>query len=157
MCTKSLSGAVNVKQLPDGDKFTEFWPGDRYGDLWPFHYKAGMWMWLFHRITGLFIIGYGVIHLAETALASLPGTGEATFDWFYRVVGLHPLIQVLDVILVAALVYHGFNGLRLTLIDLLGFGVRSHRRLFWLLMAGGMIVWLLAVIEIWPYIFSHSG
>ncbi|GEM_PF-349469 len=146
-----------MKQLTDQEKFTEFWPGDRYGDLWPFHYKAGMWMWLFHRITGLFIIGYGVIHLAETALASLPGTGRATFDWFYSVVGLHPLIQVLDVILVAALVYHGFNGLRLTLIDLLGIGVRSHKRLFWLLMAGGMIVWLLAVIEIWPYIFGHSA
>ncbi|MBI4334896.1 MAG: succinate dehydrogenase, cytochrome b556 subunit [Chloroflexi bacterium] len=146
-----------MKELTKEEKYTEFWPGDRYADLWPLHYKAGMWMWLLHRISGLFIISYGVIHLGETLLASIPGAGPTWFDWFYREVGLHPVVQVLDIILVASLLYHGLNGLRLTVMDFFGFGVRRHRRLFWLLMAAGGILWMIVIKETLPYILQRSS
>ncbi|MBI2934128.1 MAG: succinate dehydrogenase, cytochrome b556 subunit [Chloroflexi bacterium] len=141
-----------MRRLTDEEKFTEFWPGDQYADLWPGHWTAGMWMWILHRITGLFIIGYGMFHLGETALASLPGNGPEVFDRFYRVVGLHPLVQVLDIILMAALLYHGLNGLRLTILDFLALGTRRRRQFFWALMGLGLILWLVVIKETLPYI-----
>ncbi|MDP2719075.1 MAG: succinate dehydrogenase, cytochrome b556 subunit [Dehalococcoidia bacterium] len=138
------------------ERFTEFWPGDQYADVWPKHYKAGMWMWLFHRITGLIIITYGIIHLGETALASIPGTGEDVFNWFYRVVGLHPFIQFLDIIIMTCLLYHGFNGLRIVLMDFWGIGTRKHKLLFYVLMGTGGIIWVLALNHTLPYIIHRS-
>ena len=137
------------------ERDTEFWPGDKYRDIWPRYYKVGMWMWLLHRITGIYIIIYGLIHLLETTLVLIRNSGELAFDWFYRVVGLHPLIQVLDVITITCLLYHGLNGLRIILMDL-GIGVKQHKWMFLGLMVIGAVAWIFLLNETLPYIIHRA-
>jgi len=94
-------------------------------DIWPTDYKLGMWAAVLHRLTGLYLIGYLSFHLFEMALSLF---GPAAFDKFFGW-GYTWWMQVLDLGLMAALLYHGMNGLRIILHDL-GIGVRRHKLAF---------------------------
>lgn len=126
---------------------------DIHADLWPTNYRVGMWAWLFQKVTGIYLIIYGVIHLWETSTALVGVNGQA-FDWLYKVVGLTAFIQFLDVILFACLMYHTMNGLRVILMDL-GIGIRSHRPVFWGLMAIAFICWVITVNALLPLIIGR--
>ncbi|MDO8491404.1 MAG: succinate dehydrogenase, cytochrome b556 subunit [Dehalococcoidia bacterium] len=123
---------------------------EKYTDLWPTNYKVGMWFWLLHRVTGLYIIVYGIIHLWEISI-SLMGADGAAFDWFFKVVGLNPFIQFLDILTMFALLYHGMNGLRVILFDF-GLGIRRQKTVFLAVMAVGFVVWVATIIETLPFI-----
>ena len=45
-----------------------------------------------------------------------------------------PLLVFLDLMLVAAVLYHALNGVRIILMDL-GLGIRQHKAVFWVCMA----------------------
>ncbi|MFH1484811.1 MAG: succinate dehydrogenase, cytochrome b556 subunit [Chloroflexota bacterium] len=128
---------------------------DMHADLWPTNYRLGMWAWLFQKVTGIEIIGYGIMHFwgISTALVGVNGQG---FDWFAGVAGMTAMSAIADVVTIACIMYHTMNGLRVILMDL-GIGVRSHRRIFWGLMAIAFIVWALAAYELLPLIIGRSG
>ena len=44
-----------------------------------------------------------------------------------------PLLVFLDLMLVAAVLYHALNGVRIVLMDL-GIGIRRHKAVFWVCM-----------------------
>ena len=81
---------------------------------------------MLQRITGLGLVFYLFVHIIviSTALA-----GSETFDNVLTVLQL-PVFVVLDLVLAAAVLYHGLNGLRVILIDL-GVGVTRQAGLFW--------------------------
>ena len=122
----------------------------RYPDVWPSDYKLGMWAWLLHRLTGLFLIGYGIFHLFE---ASLSLVGEDAFDWLYSL-GYTAWMQSLDFVLVAALLYHSMNGLAIILVGL-GIGVRKHKALFSGLMFAGFVLFVIVARDILPFIIGR--
>ena len=80
----------------------------RYRGLW------GQWSWLAHRISGLAILSFLVIHVWDTANAHfLPGLYQWSLEFFK-----YPLVAVLgEIPLMAAVLYHAFNGVRITLLD----------------------------------------
>jgi len=45
-----------------------------------------------------------------------------------------PFFRLLDFVLVAAVLYHGLNGVRVVLMDL-GYGIKRHKAVFWVCMA----------------------
>lgn len=125
----------------------------RYADRWPGNYRAGMWMWLLHRISGVVLVLYGIVHVIVISSARTWGPG--TFDRVLDRLGT-PLFLALDVLLVWAVLFHAFNGIRCLLLDF-GIGVRRHHKaLFWAMMA--IAVALLVVnIVIWaPYILGKA-
>lgn len=123
----------------------------RQPDLWPSTYKMGMWVWVLHRLTGLYLIGYGAFHLLEIALSLV---GVEAFDWFFGQ-GYSPLMQFLDLGLMTALFYHSLNGLRVILLDL-GIGVKRHKALFAGIMSAGFVLYAYVAWEILPYILGRS-
>lgn len=97
--------------------------------------NLGLWAYLLNRLTGLGLTAYLFLHLAVLyTLTQGP-------DGWNRFIGLarQPAFLFLDVILLAGLLIHGLNGLRLIL-NSLGVGVRAQKQLFLALMAAGALV-----------------
>ncbi|MGE5591957.1 MAG: succinate dehydrogenase, cytochrome b556 subunit [Bacillota bacterium] len=96
-------------------------------DLLPRRYRLGMWAWILQRITGLGIVLFLLMHIWE--ISSVSRSGAAGFDQVMNALR-NPLAAVGELVLFAAVLYHGVNGIRLILFDL-GIGVRRQRALFW--------------------------
>lgn len=79
----------------------------RYRGMW------GHWSWLAHRISGLAILSFLVIHVWDTANAHfLPGLYQWSVEFFK-----YPLIAIGEIPLMAAVLYHAVNGIRISILD----------------------------------------
>jgi len=75
--------------------------------------NEGMWSWVLHRITGVAIFFFLLVHILDTALVRVsPEAYNAVISQYQT-----PLMGLGEVALVAAIVFHAFNGLRIILID----------------------------------------
>lgn len=120
----------------------------RNTDVWPARYKMGMWVWILHRITGVIIVLYGIAHLWVVSHARVDS--GASFDRLIDTFN-KPWVKALELVLLAAILYHAVNGLRILLFDL-GIGVRVQKQLFWGLMGGGAILMGFMIKFFWPLI-----
>ncbi len=101
----------------------------------------GMWAWLLHRITGIGLVFYILLHtiLMGSALIS----GKERFDATLSVLMGVPVFKLLDMLLLGAVLYHGLNGIRILLFDVgVGISIRSQKTIFWVLMAVGAVLWI---------------
>jgi succinate dehydrogenase / fumarate reductase cytochrome b subunit len=73
------------------------------------------YVWLAHRISGVILVLYLFAHL-WTLSAAL--AGEKSFDQTLQVFD-NPVVRFFELILVAVVVFHTLNGLRLICLDLL--------------------------------------
>ena len=75
--------------------------------------KVGMWAWALHRVTGVGVLLFLLIHILDTALILL---GPNVYN---HIVGLYkqPFFRPMEVALLAAILYHSLNGIRISLID----------------------------------------
>jgi succinate dehydrogenase / fumarate reductase cytochrome b subunit len=82
-----------------------------YGSVYKGH--EGQWSWLFHRVTGVAIILFLFAHVVDTAVV---GWGP---DAYNRVASVYhnPVVRTLELGLVAAVLFHSFNGIKIMLID----------------------------------------
>jgi succinate dehydrogenase / fumarate reductase cytochrome b subunit len=89
--------------------------------------NAGMWTWLLHRVTGLGILAFLIIHVADTAIVVYnPEFYDHTLD-IYR----SPLFRVAELAIFFAVVYHALNGLRIIIQDFYPLAMLHQRRLAW--------------------------
>lgn len=106
-------------------------------------WRLGMLAYILNRVTALGLVLYLYIHLV--VLTTLVG-GPASWDPFVAIVR-SPFFLALDVILLAGLLIHGLNGLRVALTGF-GYGVRAQKPLFVALMIFAAIVLLLGAVKI---------
>ncbi len=75
--------------------------------------KLGHWSWLSHRLSGLAILFYLIIHVWDTANATFWPEAYSyaleIFKWLPFSLG--------EIALMAAVLFHAFNGIRITLLD----------------------------------------
>ena len=93
--------------------------------------KVGMWSWVLHRITGVAIFFFLLVHVLDTALVRVSPAAYNVVIATYKT----PLIGLAELGLVAAILYHGLNGLRITLIDFWSKGAKYQIQMFWVVMA----------------------
>lgn len=100
--------------------------------------REGMWSWVLHRITGVAIYFFLLVHILDTSLIRV--SPEA----YNAVIGAYktPIMGLGEIALVAAIGLHALNGLRIILIDFTAFGTRHHKAMLWV--AVGLWVVLLA-------------
>ena len=91
-----------------------------------YRWHTGSVAWLLHRLTGLALTLYIVLHIWVVHHLSL-GPGE--FDEMMAAVQ-SPLFRLLEVGLLATVLFHSFNGLRILLFDI-GVAVKAQRKVFW--------------------------
>ncbi len=104
--------------------------------------RLGGWAFILNRVTGLGVLFYLYLHLLVLSqLAAGPSSWNALLNWF-----LNPIFLVLDVVLLAGLLIHGLNGIRLTLVE---FGLVVSRQKALLLAFGtvGVIVLLIGALR----------
>jgi succinate dehydrogenase / fumarate reductase cytochrome b subunit len=69
--------------------------------------------WFGHRLSGIGVLAYLFMHIVETSTVLLgPDVYNTTLGLFRN-----PVIRAGEILLMAALVYHSLNGLKIILID----------------------------------------
>jgi succinate dehydrogenase / fumarate reductase cytochrome b subunit len=120
LCPSAKGGAfVSAKERDTANVGAGLWKG------------IGMWAWLLFRISGLVLVAYLFVHIWVISQGRVAGPPDLdklfeTFDT--------PVLVFLDLMLVAAVLYHGLNGVRIILMDL-GVGIRQHKGIFWVCMS----------------------
>ncbi len=108
----------------------------------------GMWSWVAQRITGVAVFFFLLVHVLDTALV------RVSPDSYDRVIATYktPIVNLLEVGLVAAVLFHALNGLRIILIDFWSKGPRYQRQMLW----GIIVVWLLIMIPGAFFMLKHT-
>jgi succinate dehydrogenase / fumarate reductase, cytochrome b subunit len=88
----------------------------------------GMWSWVLHRITGATIFFFLFVHVLDTALVRVSPQAYNEVIETYKT----PIVGLMEVGLVAAVLYHGLNGVRVILIDFWQHGPRYQRLMLWI-------------------------
>jgi succinate dehydrogenase / fumarate reductase cytochrome b subunit len=117
-------------------------PKARGIDPLPRH-SVGIKAWLIHRIAGVGLLLYLMAHIATMGTAMF--LGEAAFERTFEVLFTTPIFRVFDVLVLAALILHALNGLRLVIVEM-GFWIakRKHRASLYITFgaAAGLFAWL---------------
>lgn len=95
----------------------------------PLVYKgdSGQYAWILHRLTGLGIIAFLLIHILDIMLI---GLGRDVYNHTVAFYG-RAFVIPMEIALVGALLFHSLNGIRIALIDFWPQGVRHQRQLFY--------------------------
>ena len=97
-----------------------------------------MWSWVLHRITGATISFFLFIHVLDTALVRISPQAYDEVISTYKT----PIVGLMEFGLVAAVLYHALNGIRVILIDFWAQGTRYQRLMLWVI----GVVWLLVIV-----------
>lgn len=108
-----------------------------------YQWHVGSFAWVLHRITGLLLSLYLVIHIWVVRTV---GQGPEGFDRVMATVQT-PLFLFFEVGLLGTVLYHALNGVRLLLIDT-GWGVRHQKGLFFVLAGLAVVVLLIGAVPI---------
>jgi succinate dehydrogenase / fumarate reductase cytochrome b subunit len=108
--------------------------------------REGMWSWVAHRITGVLIFFFLLVHVLDTALVRVSPEAYDTVIETYK----NPVVGLGETGLVAAIVFHAFNGVRVMLVDFWSQGTRYQRRLLW----GVLALWVVLLV---PFTVRHLG
>jgi succinate dehydrogenase / fumarate reductase cytochrome b subunit len=103
-----------------------------------YHGDPGMWSWMLHRITGVTIFFFLFVHVLDTALVRVsPQTYDEVISTYKT-----PIVGLMELGLVAAVLYHALNGIRIILIDFWAQGTRYQRLMLWAI----AVIWLLVMV-----------
>jgi len=110
--------------------------------------REGMWTWVGHRVTGVLIFFFLFAHVLDTALVRVsPDDYNKIMDTYKT-----PLVNLMEVGLVGAVLYHALNGLRVMAIDFWSKGTRYQKQMSYVVVA----VVLLVMIPGTYYMVEHT-
>lgn len=89
--------------------------------------REGQWAWLLHRLSGLAILAYLLVHVVSISLFMF---GERVYMALHHTYEL-PIFSLGLIAVTAGVVYHSFNGLRIIMMDFTGRGVAYQRQMFY--------------------------
>lgn len=103
-----------------------------------------MWSWVAHRITGVLIFFFLFAHVIDTAMVRVsPEAYNETVELYKN-----PVVGFMEIGLVAAVLFHALNGIRVVLVDFWANGPRYQRQLSYGV-AGVFLVLFL------PFVWRH--
>lgn len=109
----------------------------------------GMWSWVLHRITGATIFFFLFVHVLDTALVRVSPQAYNEVVESYKT----PIVGLMELGLVAAVLYHALNGVRVILVDFWAQGPRYQRQMLW----GVAATWLLVMVPATVVIGKHMA
>ncbi len=111
-------------------------PGGRRGSV--YRGDAGMWSWVAHRITGVLTFFFLFAHVLDTALVRVSPEAYNEIIETYK----NPIVNLMEVGLVGAVLYHALNGVRIMLVDFWAKGARYQRLMLWVILG----IWFVLMI-----------
>lgn len=111
--------------------------------------KPGVISWLLQRVTAVLIAGVLFVHVWEIHFVS---EKKVTFD---TVAGrlTSPGWIIVDLVLLALLLYHALNGVRSIILDF-GISHTTERFLYWVFILAGFSAWALGVLFLVPFLIK---
>jgi succinate dehydrogenase / fumarate reductase cytochrome b subunit len=124
------------------------------------NYGIGQWSWLAHRVTGLGVLLFLVVHIIDTFfVVAYPGlydhtvslysgrvpwvldsSGQPTYFWPIRWI-----FRISELALIACVLFHSVNGVRVAMVDLWPKAVEHQKLLFrWVV---GVFVFVMLVVS----------
>ena len=101
-----------------------------------------MWSWVLHRITGVAIFFFLLVHVLDTSLVRISPDAYNSVINEYKT----PILGLGELALVAAIGFHALNGLRIILIDFWAWGTRHQRLMFWVV----IVLWIVLLAGFAP-------
>ena len=98
----------------------------------------GMWSWVAHRITGVAVFFFLLVHVLDTALVRVSPDAYDAVIASYKT----PIVNLMEVGLVGAVLYHALNGIRIILVDFWSEGPRHQKGMFRAI----IVVWVLLMV-----------
>jgi succinate dehydrogenase / fumarate reductase cytochrome b subunit len=108
--------------------------------------RDGMWTWVAHRLAGVMLFFFLFAHVIDTALVNVSPEAYDTAMETYKT----PIVGLMEVGLVAAVLFHAFNGLRIVLVDFWSQGTRYQRQM-------SIAVLIICVALFVPFLVRHLG
>ena len=87
--------------------------------------REGMWSWVAHRVTGVLVFFFLFAHVLDTALV------RVSPDSYDRVISTYktPIVNLMELGLVGAVLFHALNGLRIIAIYFWEKGARYQKQM----------------------------
>jgi succinate dehydrogenase / fumarate reductase cytochrome b subunit len=108
----------------------------------------GMWTWVLQRITGVSVFFFLLVHVLDTALVRVSPEAYDLIIATYKT----PIVNVLEVGLVGAVLYHALNGLRVIAVDFWKRGPRYQRQMTWVIVG----IWIIVMAPGTYYMMRHT-
>ncbi len=87
--------------------------------------KSGQWAFIGHRVSGMLVFFFLLLHIVDVSLLARPHLYDEVHELYGNV-----LLRLFEVGLLAALLFHSFNGLRIVMIDFFPGAIRSEKVMF---------------------------
>lgn len=111
----------------------------------------GQWSWVLHRITGLGVLFFLVLHVIDTSWASFfPAQYEEAIKIYQT-----PLFTIGEFGLVAAVVYHALNGIRIAIFDYRPAWWRHQQRAAVVVLIGTAVILIPTFILMFMHVLDH--
>jgi succinate dehydrogenase / fumarate reductase, cytochrome b subunit len=106
--------------------------------------REGMWSWVAHRITGVMIFFFLFAHVIDTAMVRVSPEAYNSAVETYK----NPVVGLMEVGLVAAVLFHALNGIRIVLVDFWERGPRYQRQMTYAVLG----IWVVLLV---PFVIRH--
>ena len=103
-----------------------------------------MWSWVLHRITGTTLFFFLFAHVVDTAMVRVSPEMYNTAVETYK----NPIVGLMEIGLVAAVLFHALNGIRIILVDFWEKGPRYQREMTY------AVIGVFAVLFV-PFVIRH--
>lgn len=108
----------------------------------------GMWSWVAHRITGVLTFFFLFVHVLDTALVRVsPNTYNEVIETYKT-----PLVNLMEVGLIGAVLFHALNGIRVMLVDFWARGPNYQRLMLWSLLG----IWIVLMVPGTYFMLEHT-
>ncbi|MGN6199973.1 succinate dehydrogenase, cytochrome b556 subunit [Humibacter sp.] len=104
--------------------------------------REGMWSWVLHRITGVAIFFFLLVHILDSVVLNISPQAYNAVIGTYK----NPIMGLGETALVAAIAFHALNGIRIILIDFWSKGAKYQRFMFWTV----IVVWVILMLGFVP-------
>ena len=107
----------------------------------------GQWSWVLHRITGLGVVIFFFLHVIDTSWSVFYP------ELYVKAIAVYqtPLFTIGEFALVAAVVYHAINGLRIAYLDYRPHLWRHQQRAAWIVLGVSVVI----CIPVFVLMFGH--
>ena len=114
--------------------------------------REGQWAFFLHRLSGLAILAYLLIHTISIASVLL---GESVYMSIHKTYEL-PFFRFGLIGVAGAVAYHALNGLRIIAMDFTAFGVKFQRQLWYVVLVLSVAATGVAMAYNLPRIFDNK-
>jgi succinate dehydrogenase / fumarate reductase, cytochrome b subunit len=110
--------------------------------------REGMWSWVAHRITGVAVFFFLFVHVLDTALVRIsPDAYDRVIDTYKT-----PIVNLMEVGLVGAVLFHALNGIRIILVDFWSKGPRLQKQMLWAIVG----LWAILMVPGTYFMIIHT-